>query len=171
MTRLDHDRGVGQLASKLNVGVDDLHNFCVWGNHSPTMYPDTTHATLTDGRRVSDLVDNEWLTSYFMPTVQQRGGAIIAARKLSSAASAGNAAIGHMRDWVYGTQGNWTSFSVPSDGSYGIESGLIYSYPVTVENGKWNIVQGLNISPESRALMDKTKAELLTERTAVEHLL
>ena len=143
MTRLDHDRAVGQLATKLNVHVDDVHNFCVWGNHSPTMYPDISHATLKDGRNVSDLVDNKWLTSYFYPTVQQRGKAIIDARKLSSAASAGNAAIAHMRDWVYGTNGEWTSFSVPSDGSYGIEEGLIYSYPVTVENGKWNVVKGI----------------------------
>merc|ERR1711871_249358 len=115
MTRLDHDRGLGQLAMKLGVHVDDIHNFCIWGNHSPTMYPDISHAYLTDGRKVKDLVDQEWLTSYFYPTVQKRGAAIIEARKLSSAASAGNAALAHMRDWANGTRdGGWTSFSVPS---------------------------------------------------------
>lgn len=171
MTRLDHDRALGQLGVKLGVHVDDIHNFCIWGNHSPTMYPDVSQARLSDGRNVRDLVDSNWLTSEFYPTVQQRGKAIIDARGASSAASAGNAAIAHMRDWVYGSQGQWLSCGIPSDGSYGIEEGLVYSYPCTIEGGRASMVRGLEISEHSRAMMDKTRDELVSERQAVEHLL
>jgi len=172
MTRLDHDRALGQLGSKLNVHVDDVHNFCIWGNHSPTMYPDVSNATLSDGRRVADLVDKNWLTSDFYPTVQQRGKAIIDARGASSAASAGNAAIAHMRDWVYGTQGGWQSMGTISDGSYGIEKGLVYSFPTVIDaNGKASMVRDLPVSDHSREMMDKTMKELQSERDAVAHLL
>merc|ERR1712151_172099 len=172
MTRLDHDRALGQLGSQLNVHVDDVHNFCIWGNHSPTMYPDVSHATLSDGRKVADLVDRNWLTSNFYPTVQQRGKAIIDARGASSAASAGNAAIAHMRDWVYGTQGHWQSMGTISDGSYGIEKGLVYSFPTVIDaNGKASMVRDLPVSDHSREMMDKTMAELKSERDAVAHLL
>jgi len=171
MTRLDQDRGLGQLGQKLGVHVDDIHRFCVWGNHSPTMYPDISHAKLTDGRNVADLVRQDWITKSFYPTVQQRGKAIIDARGASSAASAGNAAIAHMRDWVYGSQGNWLSAGIHSNGSYGIEEGLVYSFPVTIEGGKATMVEGLPVNAHGREMMDKTKAELLGERDAVSHLL
>lgn len=172
MTRLDHDRAVGQLALKLNVHIDDVHNFCIWGNHSPTMYPDVSHTILSDGRKVSDLVDQDWLTKNFYPTVQQRGKAIIDARGASSAASAGNAAIAHMRDWVNGTQGGWQSMGTISDGSYGIEKGIVYSFPTVIDaHGNASMVKGLPVSDHSRVMMDKTLAELQSERDAVSHLL
>jgi len=170
MTRLDHNRALYQLAAKTNTHISDIKNFCIWGNHSPTMYPDLHH-TVVKGKKAMDLVDQKWIDNDFIPTVQQRGAAIIKARKLSSAASAGNAAIDHMRDWVAGTGGEWTSMAVPSDGSYGIEPGLIFSYPVTCKNGKYEIVKGLSISPEAQRRLDITKKELLEERAAVEHLL
>jgi len=172
MTRLDHDRAVGQLGNKLGQHVDDIHNFCIWGNHSPTMYPDVSHATLSDGRKVTDLIDQDWLTSSFYPTVQQRGKAIIDARGASSAASAGNAAIAHMRDWVNGTQGHWQSMGTVSDGSYGITKGLVYSFPTVIDaHGKASMVRDLPVSDHSRVMMDKTMAELQSERDAVAHML
>lgn len=170
MTRLDHDRGISQLAGHLGVQSTSIEQFCVWGNHSPTMYPDLRNTTV-DGQAVYAGLSEEWLNGDFIPSVQQRGAAIIQARGLSSAASAGNAAISHVRDWVTGTDGQWTSFSVPSDGSYGIEEGLVFSYPVTVEDGQYNIVQGLDICDVAQARIDVTTQELLEERQAVEHLL
>ena len=136
MTRLDHDRALGQLATYLNCSVLDLENFCVWGNHSPTMFPDTTNLTV-DGQRVE--LDQEWVNNQFIPEVQQRGASIIAVRGKSSAASAGNAAIFSMKDWVLGSR-RWTSMSVYSNGEYGVSEGLIYSYPVTCQGGNYEIV-------------------------------
>lgn len=170
MTRLDHDRGLTQLAQKLGVRTTDIEKFCVWGNHSPTMYPDTNHAVVK-GKNIHSTLEQTWIDKDFIPVVQQRGAAIIKARGLSSAASAGNAAIAHIRDWATGTNGQWTSFSVASDGSYGVPKGLIFSYPVTVANKKWSIVQGLKISEAAQKRIDITTKELLEERSAVEHLL
>jgi malate dehydrogenase len=170
MTRLDHDRGVSALSTKLNVKSTELANFCVWGNHSPTMYPDTNHTTVK-GKNIHASLDSTWLNAEYIPAVQQRGSAIIKARGLSSAASAGNAAISHIRDWVTGTNGQWTSFSVPTDGAYNVPKGLIFSFPVTVANGKYSIVQGLKITEEAQKRIDTTTKELLEERKAVEHLL
>lgn len=170
MTRLDHDRGISQLAGKLGVPGYQIQNFCIWGNHSPTMYPDTNHATVA-GKPIHPQLGQDWLDTNFIPVVQQRGAAIIKARGLSSAASAGNAAISHVRDWVTGTDGKWASFSIPTDGSYNVPKGLIFSFPVTVENGKTKIVQGLKISEEAQRRIDITTKELLSEREAVAHLL
>jgi len=170
MTRLDHNRGLAQLAEKTGCHVNDIQKFAVWGNHSPTMYPDLHYCSI-NGKNAMDLVPSEWINKDFIPCVQQRGAAIIKARKLSSAASAANAAMDHIRDWVHGTKGQWTSMAIPSDGSYGIEKGLIFSYPVVCEGGKYKIVQGLKISPESQKRLDVTKEELLSERKAVEDLL
>ena len=168
MTRLDHDRGLSQLAEKLHCKTTDIDHFAVWGNHSSTMFPDTTHLTVK-GKPAS--LEQAWLDSGFIPVVQQRGAAVIKARGLSSAASAGNAAISHIRDWVTGTNGKWTSFSVPSDGSYNVPKGLIFSFPVTAENKKYKIVQGLKISEAAQKRIDLTTKELLEERKAVESLL
>lgn len=170
MTRLDHNRGLTQIAEKTGSRVVDIRNFAVWGNHSPTMYPDLTYTTI-NGKNATNLVDKDWINNEFIPVVQQRGAAIIKARKLSSAASAANAAIDHIRDWVYGTNGEWTSMAIPSDGSYGIEKGLIFSYPVVCENGTYRIVQGLEVNEESRKRLNTTQEELLAERKAVEELL
>jgi len=170
MTRLDHNRAAFQLAEKCGVHVSEIEKLAIWGNHSPTMYPDITNTTAR-GKRVTDLVDSEWNNKYFIPTVQQRGAAVINLRRLSSAASAANAAIDHMRDWVYGTNGQWTSMGVQSDGSYGIKEGVCFSYPVTIANGKYTIVQGLKITPESQARIDTTNNELWSERKAIESML
>jgi malate dehydrogenase len=170
MTRLDHNRALYQLANKLNCHVNDVEKMAIWGNHSPTMYADVTHAS-ANGKKVTDSVDSEWINKTFIPTVQQRGAAVIAARKLSSAASAANAAIDHVRDWVHGTKGKWQSMGVLSDGSYGIKEGVVFSYPVTIENGKYKIVQGLKVTPESQKRLDVTNDELWSERKAIESLL
>lgn len=170
MTRLDHNRAIAQLAAKTGKHSTDVKGMIIWGNHSATQYPDVHHATV-DGKNATDLVDENWLVTDFIPTVQQRGAAIIKARGLSSAASAANAAIEHVRDWVLGTNGETVSMGIHSDGSYGIAKGLIYSFPVTCENGVYTIVQGLEINDFSRNLMTKTETELSEERDAVAALL
>lgn len=170
MTRLDHNRGLYQLAKKFDCTLDDVKNFAIWGNHSPTMYPDVTNVTIK-GQKVYDKIDKEWLNKDFIPKVQQRGTAVINARKQSSAASAGNAAINHIHDWALGTNGNWTSMGVYSNGEYGIAKGLIYSFPVTCEKGKWKIVTGLNIPKESQEKMKATEQELLKEREVIADML
>lgn len=171
MTRLDHNRALSQLAEKTGSHTTKIKRMTIWGNHSNTQYPDISNATV-DGADASGLVDQAWLEENFIPTVQERGAAIIKARGASSAASAAAAAIDHMRTWALGTQdGDWASMGIPSDGSYDIEPGIIYSYPVTCEGGKYEIVQGLNISEFSRSRMDVTEDELRQERSAIEHLL
>ena len=171
MTRLDHNRAMAQLAAKTDSHVNDIRNMTIWGNHSATQYPDVHHATV-NGKAASDLVDQEWLTEDFIPVVQQRGAAIIKARGASSAASAASAAIDHMHDWALGTaEDGWVSMGVPADGSYGIEPGVVYSYPVRCRNGDYEIVQGLDISDFSRERMSATEAELREERAAIEELL
>lgn len=170
MTRLDHNRATTQLAQKTGKHVTDVKGLCIWGNHSSTQYPDITHATVA-GKRAMDLVDQAWVESEFIPTVQQRGAAIIKARGLSSAASAANAAIGHVRDWALGTDGRMVSMSVYSDGSYGIEKGLIYAFPCTCDGGEYSIVQDLDITEFSRQKMTETESELKEERDAVRSLL
>ncbi len=171
MTRLDHNRAMAQLAAKTNSHVNDIKQMTIWGNHSATQYPDINHASV-NGESASSLVDSDWLTSEFIPVVQQRGAAIIKARGASSAASAASAAIDHMHDWVLGTPGeDWVSMAIPADGSYGIEPGIIYSYPVRCSGGDYEIVQGLEIDEFSRERMDQTEAELREERAAIEELL
>ena len=171
MTRLDHNRAMAQLANNTGKHTTDIKGMIIWGNHSATQYPDITHCTVA-GQAAKDAANGDWLNNEFIPVVQQRGAAIIKARGLSSAASAASAAIDHMRDWALGTpDGEWTSMAVPSDGSYGIEPGVIYSYPVTCKDGKYEIVQGLGISDFSRDLMDASNTELREERAAVEELL
>ena len=171
MTRLDHNRALSQLAEKTGSHSSKIKRMTIWGNHSNTQYPDVTNA-IVDGKAASDLVDQAWLEENFIPTVQERGAAIIAARGASSAASAGAAAVDHMRTWALGTDDNdWVSMAIPSDGSYDIEPGIIYSYPVTTKDGKYEIVQGLDVSEFSRSRMDATEDELRQERAAVEHLL
>ncbi len=170
MTRLDHNRAIAQLAEKTGKHSTDVDSMIIWGNHSATQYPDVHHATVS-GTKALDLIDQEWLTSTFIPNVQQRGAAIIKARGLSSAASAANAAIEHIRDWALGTNGKIVSMGIHSDGSYGIEKGLIYSFPVTCANGEYTIVQGLDVNEFSRGLMQKTEQELREERDGVAHLL
>ncbi|MDY6943307.1 MAG: malate dehydrogenase [Pseudomonadota bacterium] len=171
MTRLDHNRALCQLALKLGVHVNDIRRMTIWGNHSATQYPDIHHATVK-GETVVNQVDQAWLKDDFIPTVQQRGAAIIKARGASSAASAAAAAIDHMRTWAMGTpQDDWVSMAVPSDGSYGIPEGVIYSYPVTCAKGTYEIVQGLDINDFSRSRMDATYQELLEERAGVAELL
>jgi len=171
MTRLDHNRAMAQLANNTGKHTTDVKGVIIWGNHSATQYPDIDHCTI-GGKPASDVADAAWLKKEFIPVVQQRGAAIIKARGLSSAASAASAAIDHIHDWALGTPaGEWVSMAVPSDGSYGIEPGVIYSYPVTCKNGKYEIVQGLSISDFSRGLMDATEKELREERAAVEELL
>ena len=170
MVRLDHNRAISQLAEKTGAHSTDIKQMTIWGNHSATQYPDIHQATIK-GDTAIDKVDQDWYESDFIPTVQQRGAAIIKARGASSAASAASAAIDHMRDWALGTpEGDWVSMAVPSDGSYGIEDGVIYGYPVTCKGGKYEIVQGLDINDFSRARMDATDKELREERKAVEHL-
>ncbi len=171
MMRLDHNRASAQLASKTNKHASDVRQLTVWGNHSATQYPDIYHASVA-GEAALDLVDSNWIVDDFIPTVQQRGAAIIKARGASSAASAASAAIDHMHDWASGTpDDDWVSMAVPSDGSYGIEEGIIYSYPVRCSNGQYEIVQGLEINDFSRERMQATESELREERAAIEHLL
>lgn len=170
MVRLDHNRAMSQLAEKTGKHNTDVKNMTIWGNHSSTQYPDLHNATV-DGKDALSLVDQDWYEGTFIPDVQQRGAAIIKARGASSAASAASAAIDHMRDWALGTaEGNWVSMAIPSDGSYGIEPGVIYGYPVTCKNGEYEIVQGLEINEFSRKRMDETEKELREERAAVEAL-
>jgi malate dehydrogenase len=170
MTRLDHNRAVSQLAEKTGVKITAVKNVIIWGNHSTTQYPDINHATI-NGQPAKSLVEQDWIINEFMPTVQQRGAAIIKARGgKSSAASAAFAAMSHMRDWVMGTD-EWTSMSIPSDGSYNIPEGLIYSFPVTIKDGKINIVQGLEIDQFSNKLLIATQHELEQECEAVADLL
>ena len=171
MTRLDHNRAMSQIANKTESSINDISHMTIWGNHSATQYPDLYHARV-DGKSAIDMVDQEWFENDFIPTVQQRGAAIIAARGASSAASAANAAIAHMRTWALGSAENdWVSMGVISDGSYGIADGLIYSFPCTCDNGDWAIVEGLDINDFSRSKMIATEKELLEERDAVYHLL
>jgi malate dehydrogenase len=171
MTRLDHNRAMSQIANKTESSINDISHMTVWGNHSATQYPDLYHARVA-GKSAIDMVDQEWFENDFIPTVQERGAAIIAARGASSAASAANAAIAHMRTWALGsTENDWVSMGVISDGSYGIADGLIYSFPCTCDNGDWSIVEGLDINDFSRAKMIATEKELLEERDAVYHLL
>ena len=170
MTRLDHNRALTQIAQKTGKHVTDVKGLTIWGNHSATQYPDLHHAKVA-GQDALSLVDQAWIESDFIPTVQQRGAAIIKARGLSSAASAANAAIEHMRDWALGTQGETVSMGVYSDGSYGITKGLIYSFPCTCENGDWAIVRGLSVNGFSQEKMSATETELVEERDAVAHLL
>jgi malate dehydrogenase len=171
MTRLDHNRAKAQLASKAGCHVNDITCMTIWGNHSATQYPDISQA-IVEKRKATDLVDQSWLADDFIPTVQQRGAAIIEARGASSAASAASAAIDHMHDWALGTpSADWVSMAIPADGSYGIEPGIIYSYPVRCSDGQYDIVQGLDITDFSRARMDATESELREERAAIEELL
>ncbi|MGB1883907.1 MAG: malate dehydrogenase [Gammaproteobacteria bacterium] len=171
MTRLDHNRAKAQLAAKTLTTVDDIRQLMIWGNHSTTQYPDLNHATV-GGKSALDMVDQSWYADEYIPRVAKRGAEIIDARGASSAASAANAALEHMRDWVLGTpDGDWTSMGIPSDGSYGIEEGLMYSYPVTCSGGEYSIVQDLEISAFSRERMDATAKELKEEQTAVAGLL
>jgi malate dehydrogenase len=171
MLRLDHNRALSQLAAKAGVPVGDIRRLVVWGNHSPTMYPDYRFAT-AGGASLSDKVgDVDWNANEFIPKVAKRGAAIIEARGLSSAASAANAAIDHVRDWLLGSGGEWVTMGVPSDGSYGIPEGLIYGFPVTTQDGRYRIVRDLPIDEFSRGRMDATLAELEEERAGVAHLL
>jgi len=170
MTRLDHNRAMAQLAEKTGKHSADVEGMIIWGNHSATQYPDIHHCTVA-GTKATELVDRDWVVNDFIPTVQQRGAAIIKARGLSSAASAANAAIEHMRDWALGTNGKIVSMGIPSDGSYDIAEGLVYSFPVTCENGKYTIIQGLNVNDFSQELMRATETELSEERDGVSHLL
>lgn len=170
MTRLDHNRALSQLAEKTGSHTTGIRKMTIWGNHSATQYPDIGNCTV-DGKAATDLVEQDWYRNEFIPVVQQRGAAIIKARGASSAASAASAALDHMRTWALGTPSDdWVSMGIPSDGSYGIEPGVIYSYPVTCEGGSYSIVQGLAIDEFSREKMDATDAELREERQAVEHL-
>ena len=171
MTRLDHNRALSQLAEKTGTHSTDIAKMTIWGNHSSTQYPDISHATV-QGKPAKGLVEDSWYKDTFIPVVQQRGAAIIKARGASSAASAASAAIDHMRTWALGTDGDdWVSMGVPSDGSYGIAPGIIYSYPCRCKNGDYEIVQGLEIDAFSREKMDATERELREERAAVENLL
>jgi malate dehydrogenase len=171
MLRLDHNRSLSQLAAKAGKPVESIEKMIVWGNHSPTMYPDYRFATI-DGTPVSKIINDEtWYRDVFIPTVAKRGAAIIEARGLSSAASAANAAIDHMRDWVLGTGGRWVTMGVPSDGSYGIPEDTIYGVPVTCAGGEYKRVTGLDVDEFSRARMDATLKELFEERDGIKHLL
>jgi malate dehydrogenase len=170
MTRLDHNRALAQLARKAKVGVDEIGRMAVWGNHSPTMYPNLFHAQIRGETAASVVDDQDWLENDFLPTVGKRGAAIIEARGSSSAASAASAAIDHVHDWVNGTGGDWVSMAVPSDGSYGVDEGLISSFPVTTEGGAYEIVGGLELDDFSRSKIDATVAELRAERDAVSEL-
>ena len=171
MLRLDHNRALSQLAAKANVAVADIEKLIVWGNHSPTMYPDYRFATVAGGSLKDRIGDETWNRETFIPKVGKRGAAIIEARGLSSAASAANAAIDHIRDWVLGTNGKWVTMGVASDGSYGIPQDVMYGVPVTCANGEYTRVAGLAIDDYSRTMMDKTLAELEEERAGVAHLL
>lgn len=171
MTRLDHNRAMAQLATKTGSHVTDIKQMTIWGNHSATQYPDINHATVA-GKTATQLVEQDWLEQDFIPVVQQRGAAIIKARGASSAASAASAAIDHVHDWALGTPpGDWVSMAIPADGSYGIEPGVVYSFPVTCKDGQYEIVQGLDIDEFSRERMNTTEVELREERAAIEELL
>jgi malate dehydrogenase len=171
MTRLDHNRALAQVAAKTGRHVNDVRRMIIWGNHSATQHPDLSHCTVA-GKPAKSLVDEAWYRDEFIPTVQQRGAAVIKARGTSSAASAASAAIDHMRDWTLGTpEGDWVSMAVPSDGSYGIAEGVIYSCPVTCKGGKYAVVQGLAIDEFTRGRMDATHQELLEERAGVKDLI
>lgn len=171
MTRLDHNRAVAQLANKTGKHNTDVDGMIIWGNHSATQFPDIAHASVA-GKRATDLVDHQWYETDFIPTVQQRGAAIIKARGASSAASAASAAIDHMRSWALGPEGDsWVSMGIHSDGSYDIARGLIYSFPCRCKGGRWEIVQGLEVSDFARGRMRETEQELVEERDAVAHLL
>lgn len=171
MLRLDHNRALSQLANKLNKPVADIEKLVVWGNHSPTMYPDYRFATI-DGKSVKDSInDAAWNKDVFIPTVGKRGAAIIEARGLSSAASAANAAIDHIHDWVLGTNGKWVTMGIPSKGEYGIPAEVIYGFPVVCENGEYKMIEGLEIDEFSRERMTHTLNELLEEQAGVKHLL
>ncbi len=170
MTRLDHNRAIAQLAQKTGKHNTEVEGMMIWGNHSATQYPDLHHCTVA-GENATDLVDQAWISGEFIPTVQQRGAAIIKARGLSSAASAANAAVEHMRDWVLGTGGKVVSMGIHSDGSYGVDPGLIFSYPVVCADGAYSIVQELDINEFSQGMIDNTENELKQERDAVADLL
>ena len=171
MTRLDHNRAIAQLAAKTNSHVSDVRCMTIWGNHSATQYPDVHHATI-NGTSALDLIDHQWLRDKFIPVVQQRGAEIIAARGASSAASAASAAIDHMHDWALGTSDDtWVSMAIPADGSYGIEPGIVYSYPVRCRDGNYEIVQDLDVNDFSRSRMNATETELREERAAIGELL
>ena len=171
MTRLDHNRALSQLAEKTGTHVTAIRKMTIWGNHSATQYPDISH-TIVNGKPAKPLVDQKWIEETFIPVVQQRGAAIIKARGASSAASAASAALDHIHDWFHGTPaGDWVSMAVPSDGSYGIKEGVIYSYPVTIKDGNYQIVQGLSIDEFSRKRMDATDKELREERDGVASLI
>lgn len=172
MVRLDHNRAMTQLAQKAGVHSSDVKKVTIWGNHSTTQYPDAYHAEI-QGRSAADVIaDDAWIKNTFIPTVQKRGAAVIEARGSSSAASAANAAINHVQSWVHGTQqGDWTSMAIPSTGAYGAPAGVIFGYPVTVQNGEYRIVEGLELSDFDREMLRKTGEELLEERAAVEDIL
>lgn len=169
MTRLDHDRALHQLATKVNCKVTDIKNLGIWGNHSPTMYPDLTSTTV-NGKLINPTLDAAWVDTVFNPKVGKRGAEIIDARGSSSAASAGNAAINHIRDWALGSS-EWVSMGVPTDGSYNVPKGLVFSFPVTTKNGEYHIVQGLKVSEYSQKKIDITTKELIEERDCVDSLL
>lgn len=170
MMRLDHNRALAQLAAKTNAPVNDIKKLCIWGNHSTTQYPDISH-TMVAGKAALEIVERDWYQNDYIPRVAKRGAEIIAARGASSAASAANAALEHMRDWVLGSvKGDWVSMAVASDGSYDIPEGLIYSFPVTCSKGDYEIVQGLDIDDKSHSMMDVTQQELEEERDMVKHL-
>ena len=173
MLRLDHNRAVSQVALKLHVPVSDIKRMIVWGNHSNTQFPDLSHATAGNNKVTTLLADSAWIENHFIPTVQKRGTAIIEARRgKSSAASAANAIINHMQDWIFGTpEGDWVSMGVPSNGCYDIPSGVIFSYPVTCKNGQYKIVEGLEITNQDREKMQKSYQELIAEQEAIRHLL
>ncbi len=171
MMRLDHNRALAQLASKLDCHSSELSNMTIWGNHSTTQYPDINNLKLS-GEPISARLDETWIKEEFIPRVQNRGGEIIKARGLSSAASAASAAIDHMRDWALGTkESNWVSMAIPSDGSYGISEGIIYSFPVTCQNGSYSIVQNLQINKFDKKCMEISERELIEEKEAIQHLL
>jgi malate dehydrogenase len=171
MTRLDHNRGRAQLAERTRAAVTEVRRIIIWGNHSATQYPDLHHATV-GGKQALSIVEPSWFKDAFIPTVQQRGAAVIKARGTSSAASAAAAALDHVHDWMRGAaSGDWVSMAVPSDGSYGIPEGVIYSYPVTCKDGEYSIVQGLSVNEFSREKMAATHRELLEERDAVKDLI
>tara|TARA_Y100001970_G_scaffold160665_1_gene196546 strand:- start:6142 stop:7113 length:972 start_codon:yes stop_codon:yes gene_type:complete len=171
MMRLDHNRALAQLSNKLNCHTSELTNMTIWGNHSTTQYPDINKLKL-NGEDIISGLDNKWVKNTFIPSVQNRGAEIIKARGLSSAASAASAAIDHMRDWALGTKlDDWVSMAIPSDGSYGISEGIIYSFPVVCQNGTFSIVQNIEIDEFSKECMELTERELLEEKEAIEHLL
>ncbi len=171
MTRLDHNRAIAQLAKKTGAAISEITNMTIWGNHSATQYPDIFHAQVSGENAAAQVSDQDWLENDFIPTVQKRGAAIIEARGASSAASAANAAIDHVHDWVLGTpDGDWVSMAIPSDGSYDVEEGLISSFPVRCSGGEYEIVQGLEINEFSRSRIDATAAELGEEREAIRSL-